>query len=480
MITRLEVDGFKSLREFAVDLEPLTVFIGPNSAGKSNILDALALLSRLSSMPIEEAFRQGRGRAIDQFTRRGGEAGSKIRFAVELFVPQGATEEASSPVSPNRVRYELSIERRAAASGVERLTVESESLRVCERATDRWVASHPSVATLVEYGEGARDVLRQVAGAARERRVVLNASNMSKSKEGLVPCTHTAVAAHAAGLSKFRVNFALPKDTLNKLDALKGKLNLPDRDAVISHVVSEGAKLLGFIHGDAKDEIEAAAGELASYRLIHLDSARLRDPSERLGSDTLAPDASNLPTVLVNLPGSTLGAIRVDLVSLVPGISTFEIVAEGDAFRIDFELSGGERLPARLVSDGTLRMLALLTALRAAPRAAVIGVEEPENGVYPGRLRKLLDYLREIAAEGGESDAPPTQLILTTHSPVVLAALRARPSHLRFVDLVRRDGQLVTRARTVGAATATDRGKSAISLREIDELLHAADSEIGA
>lgn len=64
MITRLEIDGFKSLRELAVDLEPLTVFIGPNSAGKSNLLDALALLSRLASMSIKEAFKQGRGRAI--------------------------------------------------------------------------------------------------------------------------------------------------------------------------------------------------------------------------------------------------------------------------------------------------------------------------------------------------------------------------------------------------------------------------------
>ncbi len=51
MITRLEVDGFKSLRGFAVVLEPFTVFIGPNGAGKSNTLEALALLSRLSREP---------------------------------------------------------------------------------------------------------------------------------------------------------------------------------------------------------------------------------------------------------------------------------------------------------------------------------------------------------------------------------------------------------------------------------------------
>ena len=122
-------------------------------------------------------------------------------------------------------------------------------------------------------------------------------------------------------------------------------------------------------------------------------------------------------------------------------------------------------MPARLVSDGTLRILALLTALQVEPRPVMIGVEEPENGVYPGRLRKLLDYMQEIAAQGDEHGASPTQLVLTTHSPVVLAALRSRPEFLRFVDLVRRDGQLVTRARTVSPTVDPDHARSTIALR---------------
>jgi hypothetical protein len=137
VITRLEIDGFKSLRDFAVDLEPLTVLIGPNSAGKSNVLDALALLSRLSSMPIEEAFRKGRGRALDQFTRRGGEAGETIRFAVEVFVPHILGEGAEPERLPNRYRYELVIAREA-RSGAERLILADEKLSIFERATDRW------------------------------------------------------------------------------------------------------------------------------------------------------------------------------------------------------------------------------------------------------------------------------------------------------------------------------------------------------
>ena len=342
MITRIEIDGFKSLREFAVDLEPLTVFIGPNSAGKSNILDALALLSRLSSMPIDDAFKQGRGRAIDQFTRRGGEAGTTIRFAVEVFAPTDEVEPSEPGSFSNRYRYELIIERGVLASGAERLTVVDEQLRVIKTSEDVWLASHPALAGRVVHRVGFR-ALNTGAGL---HRVGFRASN-----------------TRAAQIARER----------NHVRSVHTALASTDQDV------------------EVRDQ-------LSSYRLVHLDSARLREPSERIGSDTLASDASNLPTVLANLPGPTLGEIRADLVSLVPGVSSFEIVPDGDSFRIDFEFSGGERLPARLVSDGTLRILALLTALRVEPRSAMIGVEEPENGVYPGRLRKLVEYMQDGAS----------------------------------------------------------------------------------
>ena len=41
MVTRLELDGFKTFRSFAVDLSPFQVIVGPNNAGKSNLFDAL-------------------------------------------------------------------------------------------------------------------------------------------------------------------------------------------------------------------------------------------------------------------------------------------------------------------------------------------------------------------------------------------------------------------------------------------------------
>jgi predicted ATPase len=79
-----------------------------------------------------------------------------------------------------------------------------------------------------------------------------------------------------------------------------------------------------------------------------------------------------------------------------------------------------------VASDGTLRVLALLAALHDPARPGVICFEEPENGVQPSRLRDLVGYLRELVQEQlavDDPDQPLTQLLLATHSPVVLKAL---------------------------------------------------------
>ncbi|MEO5727492.1 MAG: AAA family ATPase, partial [Byssovorax sp.] len=213
MITRLEIDGFKSLRELAVDLEPLTVFIGPNSAGKSNLLDALALLSRLSSMSIDDAFKQGRGRAIDQFTRRGGQAGTTIRFAVEVLTPGPAGEEGERVERPNRYRYELTIERSALPSGVERLSISHEKLTVIERAEDGWIDLHPGFAEHAHHHVGPRDIYKQVAVKARERRLALNSISGPEYRFYRVPLAYTALASTQKKLGKFDVDLDLmPED----------------------------------------------------------------------------------------------------------------------------------------------------------------------------------------------------------------------------------------------------------------------------
>lgn len=86
---------------------------------------------------------------------------------------------------------------------------------------------------------------------------------------------------------------------------------------------------------------------------------------------------------------------------------------------------------------------------------------------------------RTWASPASESTLP-VQILLTTHSPVALAALRAHPQHLRFIDMVRRNGERVTRVRCVGKPAAGDHGRSMVSPREVDALLQAVESEESA
>ena len=69
MITRARVQNYKTLRDVEVDLAPLTVIFGPNSAGKSNLYDALSLLSRIATRPnLEDAFKGHRGSSLEAFS----------------------------------------------------------------------------------------------------------------------------------------------------------------------------------------------------------------------------------------------------------------------------------------------------------------------------------------------------------------------------------------------------------------------------
>lgn len=80
------------------------------------------------------------------------------------------------------------------------------------------------------------------------------------------------------------------------------------------------------------------------------------------------------------------------------------------------------------ISSGTLRMLALMTALHTSGQAKLIGIEEPENYVHPGALSSFVEHLGGIGED--------IQLVITTHAPLVLDVL-GDPSVVR---VVRRDG----------------------------------------
>src|SRR5258708_32492240 len=115
MITRIEIDGFKSFHDFALDLHPFQVFIGPNGAGKSNLFDALTLLSRLASgLTVFEAFSQIRGGVGALFTLSPNKKRSKtMHFAVEMLVGKTIDDGrgVEEKIATTRLGYEGQIDQ---------------------------------------------------------------------------------------------------------------------------------------------------------------------------------------------------------------------------------------------------------------------------------------------------------------------------------------------------------------------------------
>jgi hypothetical protein len=97
-----------------------------------------------------------------------------------------------------------------------------------------------------------------------------------------------------------------------------------------------------------------------------------------------------------------------------------------------FMLREGQReYPAPVLSDGTLRFAAITAAFFQPDMPAVLTIEEIENGIHAHRVRLLVELLRSRAARGG------TQVMATTHSPIVLAWLQ--PKEYATTFFCRRD-----------------------------------------
>lgn len=150
---------------------------------------------------------------------------------------------------------------------------------------------------------------------------------------------------------------------------------------------------------------------------------RRPQPSDQR-NDRLEPDFSNIGLFLNRLrrDPKTKRELIKHLQYLYEGISDFEVnIVEGGYVQILFT-EGDFSIPASRLSDGTLRYLCLLAILLDPNPPALICLEEPELGLHPDILPHLTDLLVEASER--------TQLIITTHSDVIVDALTDYPESI--------------------------------------------------
>lgn len=388
--TLVEALYFRSLRYVSQPLGPFHVLVGPNASGKSNFLDVLAFLGDALSTDLHTAMlgddrldiplRATDGRDLlwseppESWRRR-----NSFELAVEMAIPESLRRDSKRSIC----RYEVEINVSKSPRFIsETLWLKPPSSKSdMSRATRQTFPNSPRPRAHIALRTGTRI-------PDGWRKVVFR---------GHMPERVNYRAETSGWTAPFQI--AAAKSAL---------ANLPADHALFPVALWFRERL-------------------QNTQRIVLSGEAMRKPCPPVRRHDYLPDGSNIPHVVHRLAESHPDRyerwtkhIREALPDVI-GITTRE--REEDRHRyLVLEHSNGQEMPSWLVSDGTLRLLALTMLAYLPDLTGIFLIEEPENGLHPLAVETVLQSLSSVY------DA---QILLATHSPLV--ARLAGPQELLCV-----------------------------------------------
>lgn len=388
MITYIKIHGFKSFHNFEMEFTPLTVVAGVNASGKSNLFDALQLLARLAEVDMKTAFSEQRGHPSELFTQYDeDDYATEMEFIVEMLVNRKVKDNWGGEVDLKytRLRYQLKIKRESNISGFENLYIVDERLENLKHNEDNWVKNYIPKTVLETWRP-------KVTG----RRAIpyINTEDKSGSATIVVP-----------------------------QDGQQGnKKVFPAKNA--SQTVLSSINTIDFKH------ILAAKQEMLSWKFMQLNPEDLREPTRQdMGiRDTITASGKNLAAALFRIKQDdeyTLTAISRDLNNLLPNLTEVNVYDDkaNRQFIIKVKGDDGREFSSRVLSEGTLRLLTLCVLQYDRKHTGLLCFEEPENGIHPFRIEAMARLLKELTVDFKDTEMPLRQVIVNTHSPVLVSQL---------------------------------------------------------
>lgn len=392
MITYIKIDGFKSFQDFEMEFTPLTVIAGPNAAGKSNLFDALRLLSSLATTDkIQKAFREQRGDLLELFTKYDDSTiAERMSFIVEMLVNSSIKDAwgASANLRYTRLRYELTLHRFTNNIGIEDIEVEYEKLDTIKHDTDRWLKIIPSSAT------------------DRWRPKVVSGKRQTPYMKTIIDEEHDNA-----------------KKVIVPQDGSSGK----KREYPLIHATR--TILSSFDSVDFK-HILAAKEEMRSWRFLQLNPDVLRMPTNKTtADDTITSTGQYLAATLFRIKQNDpydLVAISQKLHSFIPNFVDVDVIddIENKQYIIVLKDIAGKLYTSRVLSEGTMRILALCILWRDYKHTGLLCFEEPENGVHPFRIKAMAQLLRDLSVDFNDIESPLRQVIINTHSTIFIKEMK--------------------------------------------------------
>ena len=380
-ITRVWASNFRSIERIDLDLGPLTVLVGPNASGKSNVVDIVRFFRDAASKGIELAIAE-----------RGG------INSVQRQTTEGVTPETELGLHyqgrGGSVEYGLMLAKKSSNG----YSIRKENLTL-ETASGRF----PHEALTVQLVEG-RPVLSKFFHQPR-----LDSEETIEYRDG--------------ELSSWSDDDDFDDQDLvllqNRLSAIRGFL--PNVRALRENQSSSLAigRPTRFIFQDFLNHLT----QMGFYRLF---PNALREPQRMLENRVLSEGGENLASALLDMERTNnqfLPDLKQSLNIVAPGIQDVRVSPAGSYLVVELEHkdsdSSGEVVWFDLSdqSDGTLRLLGLLVAIFQHPPPAILAIEEPEMNIHPGAMAVLMDTIAEATHR--------SQTLITTHSPELISMVPA-------------------------------------------------------
>lgn len=383
MLRSLRIRGFKTLHDVKVSLRGLNVIFGPNAAGKSNLLEAMALLSKVATeRTLAEAFSTPlRGRTLEAFEfGPGGLPGLLERSSVEFSLEADVDGEAGQLRTPTN-----------------------------SQAID-----------LIRYRITCR--LKPATGELSVADEYLTQLNKRSEPKG-----NARMESHDSG-RKLRIR-------------RRGKQAAPKVEELGLNYAMLSNRQYG---GQPYPEFDSLREELSSWRVYYLDprEAMRRTSTPREVTD-IGLTGEDIAPFLYRLKNSDthnkyFHAIRRAVCNVIPSIESLDIDLDPKRGELDVTVrQEGTIFSSRVMSEGTLRVIALCAVAGNPWRGSVVAFEEPENGVHPQRIPIVAELLNQMRTGG-------KQVVVTTHSPSLVTEFarlgRTEPEGQHAMFTCRRSG----------------------------------------
>lgn len=368
-IDRLKVKNFKSIKEIDVSFNELNILIGKNASGKSNFLELFQFLKDIGEHDLEDAIHLRGGVEYFRNTRIKNSTNFEINCEFSITRPRGMRhileidDEEYSLFDIHSANYQLEL----SFSGKE-FEVANES-----------VVNHRHIS-------GGED------GENNQKYVLVETTSRTEDHE-------------------INSNRYVENDSINleeaeqpyRIDQRSG-YKLSPKESLISRSAHPTTTFIDGLRG------------LSNLAIYDIEPNEIKEGTTLKGKRRLEQNGANLPLVLKEIV--TSNKEKKKFLNIVSEVLPFIQDWETDTLRDksiflkileEYEDSDDQYLPANLISDGTINVIALIVILYFE-REEIVMIEEPERNIHPSLIANVVEMMKDVSDNQGK------QVFSTTHN----------------------------------------------------------------